>query len=115
MIELHAEGNGKKGGLVFEVEGNQEELVEVMRQADQVVKAWAKAAHTPPNEFAINVLRDLPTAANRKDEPKVRHLMELASLSVVMNSPNREAGRAIRNCSLWVRNDKVDVYIFYLD
>ena len=35
IIEVHAEDGGKKGALVFEVEGDKEEFDETMRAGDQ--------------------------------------------------------------------------------
>jgi len=86
-----------------------------MRAADQVIEHMASAAGTTSKEFTMGVLRDLPVVANGDGDPDVRRLMELASLCIVMNSPSRLPDRTIRNCSLMMRNEEVNVYIWYLD
>jgi hypothetical protein len=115
MVEAHAEDAGKRGALIFEVEGNKEEFDEGLRAADHVTKLMAGRAGETPKEFAVGVLRRLPWAANQKDDPDERRLMEMAVLYVVKNSPTRVPDRTIRNCSLKMSNDEINVHIWYVD
>lgn len=115
FIEVHGEQDGKRGALTFEVLGNKEEFEEIMRAGDWAIKQLASLDGRTPNDFAMRVLRQLPQAANREDDPDKRRLMCLASLCIVLNWPTRLPNRAIRNCSLKLRNDGVDVHIIYLD
>jgi hypothetical protein len=114
LIEVHSTGAGRRGALVFEVEGDKEEFDETLRAADQIVRLMARAAGKTPSELAINVLAELPVAANQNDDPELRRSMELAALYLVMHAPNRVHDRRIRNCSLSVSHDDVKVYVHYL-
>lgn len=107
MFEVHGEANGKRGSLIFEVEGNAEEVEEVFQAADYAVTQKAARAGKTPEEFANDVLAGVALAANRKDDPDLRRLMELAALYVVMKSPKRLSARTIRNCSVVDARQKV--------
>jgi len=115
MFEVHGEANGKRGALTFEVEGNAEEVEEAFQAADYAVTQKATRAGKTPEEFANDVLADVALAANRKDDPDLRRLLELSALYVVMKSPKRLSSRTIRNCSVWMRGKKSEVYISYTD
>jgi hypothetical protein len=115
MFEVHGEANGKKGALIFEVEGSAEEVEETLQATNYAVTQKAGEAGKTPEEFANAVLAGVALAANRKDNPDSRRLMELAALYVVMKSPKRLRGRTIRNCSVWMRGKNSDVHIWYTD
>ena len=115
FFEVHVEIDGKKGGLVFELEGNKEEVDEVLQTADYAVKRMAENASETPQEFAKTVLRTLPSVASRKDDADPQRLMRFAALYMIKTSPKWRPDRMIRNCSLWLHDDQVDVYITYID
>ena len=80
MIEVHGEDAGKKGALVFELEGGKEDFDEAMQAADQVIRAMADTAGKTAKEFTTETLRQLPLVSTRKDDPDLRRLMQLATL-----------------------------------
>jgi hypothetical protein len=115
-VEVHANVDGVRGALVFEIEGGKEGIDDVMQAANYFITRAAKSAGVTPLHFVSRALRELPQAANQKrDDPNRQQVMQLSAMYLVGLSPQFTQDRTIRNCSVVIHeNEAPKVHIAYL-